>query len=249
MLYDNLSDILKHTHALGFIEIVKVFGEEDKTKLEAMSKEKTVIFTGELNDAIPELDEHTVGLGRMGILDGYVKFPTFKENANLIAILEEERNTPSGPTKIPTEIKFSSPNGHSSNYRFMGEAVVNNNVNVPPFKGADWKIEHEPTEKNLKDLQYFSGILSTYEGTFNVIIKNGNMSLGVGSDGNDQAVIPFASGITESMPDTFRWPLAEVISILKLQGDSKMFFDPRGLLKIEVDSGLGKYKYMLPART
>lgn len=248
MLYDNLLDILKHTHGLGFIETVKLKGENGETHLEALSQENSVIFFGKLSNSIPELDGHTVGLGRMGILNGYVNFGAFKDNQGSTAINTQSKGT----TSIPAEITFTTPEGHNSFYRFMSEAVVNNAVNVPPFKGATWDFDLVPTKKNLKDLQYFSQILGTYEGTFNVTIDNGNMILGVGTQGNDRAVIPFATNINASMPDTFRWPLLEVINVLKLSDTSKsckMKFSSKGLLCVEITSGLGEYNYYLPART
>lgn len=248
MLYDNLLDILKHTNGLGFIETVKVKGENNETHLEAISQENSVVFFGKLNDEITELNGHTVGLGRMGILQGYVNYPPFKENSGLTTI----KTQTSGTVTQPAEVNFTTPDGHNSFYRFMSQAVVDNAVNVPPFKGAAWDFELEPTKKNLKDLQYFSQILGSYEGTFNVKIDNGKMVLGVGTDGNDRSVLPFAENVTGSMPENFRWPLAEVIGILKLGETSAsctMKFSSQGLICIEVKSGLGVYNYYLPART
>ena len=78
-------DILSHTHGLGFIDMVKILGEADNTKLECMSENKNVVLYASLNDAIPEL-EGTTGLARMAVLNGYLKFPAFQDDSATITV-------------------------------------------------------------------------------------------------------------------------------------------------------------------
>ena len=35
---DTLQDIVKHTHSLGFIDLVKIVGDDKKTELDAMAE-------------------------------------------------------------------------------------------------------------------------------------------------------------------------------------------------------------------
>ena len=44
---DVFKDVLKHTHGLGIFEMVKITGEVDKTIVETVDADKTVIFKGE----------------------------------------------------------------------------------------------------------------------------------------------------------------------------------------------------------
>ena len=44
---DTLKDVLKHTHGLGIFEMVKIKGVDDKTTIETVDADKTVIVKGE----------------------------------------------------------------------------------------------------------------------------------------------------------------------------------------------------------
>ena len=41
---DVFKDVLKHTHSLGIFEMVKITGTLDKTEIETVDADKTVIF-------------------------------------------------------------------------------------------------------------------------------------------------------------------------------------------------------------
>ena len=69
---DVFKDVLKHTHGLGIFEMVKITGEVDKTVVETVDADKTVIFKGETHNPVPDFVDSTVGLSRMGVLQGYV---------------------------------------------------------------------------------------------------------------------------------------------------------------------------------
>lgn len=71
----------------------------------------------------------------------------------------------------------------------------------------------------------------------------------IGAGTNDRSVVKFAEGVSHSLKQ-WAYPLNQVLAILKLSGagDCTMSFSDMGALKIDVDSGLGKYSYILPAR-
>ena len=84
MIKDIFKDVLRPTHALGFIEMVKISGDETLTEIEAMDADKTVILKGKLHNPVADFINQTVGLSRMSVLDGYLKFPGFgDENAKV----------------------------------------------------------------------------------------------------------------------------------------------------------------------
>jgi hypothetical protein len=156
-----------------------------------------------------------------------------------------------GDEVVPTELLFSSPNGHKASYRFMSKGVVEEQIQVPPFKGAEWQVTHKPTNKNLQELAYFNNILGSYEPTFGVLIEDGNLVLSIGSQHSDSSKVPFATNVgIDSFPENIRWPLVPVLSVLKLSGtgDGTIYFSEKGALKIDINSGLGKYEYIFPAR-
>lgn len=247
MKYDNFKDILKHTHGLGFLDTVRLRGVEDSTLVEAIAEDRSVVLYGKLNHKLEDFDGKTVGLARLGILAGCVNFPAFKEAGSSITVLTQERAGES----TPSEIEFKSAAGHTANYRFMSEQAVTDKVKIPKFNGAKWDIVYKPTKKNLTDLSYFSGMLSSYEPTFSIILKGKKMSLSVGSAGGDRSLVPFSDDVSGTYISAWRWPLASVLSILKLSdgADVTMSVSAAGALKLEVTSGLGTYEYLLSAKS
>jgi len=245
-ILDNMKDIVKHTSSLGFIDMVKIVGEANDAKIEAIDADKTVVIFGSMYQPIDGLDK-TIGLSRMGILKGYIDFPPFAGDKAKVEVVTETRNG----DVMPTEIKFASGTGHVSNYRFMSEAMVSEQIKVPPFKGATWNLTVTPEKKKIAELSYFSGVLGGFEKRFIASVDaNNTLNFSVGTGPTDRTVVPFAENVTGSLKHQWSWPLAQVLSILKLSEtakDTTMYFSDMGAMKIEIDSGIGKYSYILPA--
>ena len=92
MIKDIFKDVLRHTHALGFIEMVKISGDTESTTIEAMDADKTVILKGKLHNPVADFVDQTVGLSRMSVLDGYLKFPGFGDEGSNVSVETQERN-------------------------------------------------------------------------------------------------------------------------------------------------------------
>ena len=181
------------------------------------------------------------------ILNGYLGFGPFTEDGAAISIKTETR--PTGD--LPAEVVFKSKNGHSAAYRFMGADIAQEQIQVPPFKGATWDVVITPTQSALKDLNAMSGILSAFEAVFTVKTVGDNLEFHIGEGAADRSKLVFASDISGTLTHAWSWPLAQVLAILKLQSTSKscvMKFSDQGALMISIDSGLGEYEYILPAR-
>jgi hypothetical protein len=244
MLFSNLKEILKYTHGLGFIEVVKIEGSEEGTKVYGISNEKTVVLKGTLKTPMDELAGTTVGLGRMQILNGYLKFPAFVEDPSCVSVQYQDKED----VKVPVGLLFKTK--HEAKYRFMSDAVVKNTVHIPEMRDITWDISFAPNKNTLSDLRYFSQTLGSFESTFNVITERKELKLSIGSTTGDQSVIPFASDIVGNIPSNFSWPLNEVITILKLCNEENCIisFSSAGGMQICIDSGMGTYVYVLPAR-
>ena len=133
----------------------------------------------------------------------------------------------------------------------MSEQMANEQIRVPPFKGATWEVVVEPTKGKIDELVYFSGVLGGFESTFTVSTNKGSLHFSIGNGPTNRHSFVFAKDVTGTLKHQWSWPLAQVLSILKLSASSetKMYFSDMGALKIDVDSGLGKYSYILPARS
>jgi hypothetical protein len=247
MLSEVLTDILDHTHGLGFIEVLKITKDAaNKTKLEAMHHMRAVVMYGELKTPLSEITD-TIGLSRMAVLQGYLKFPPFTADKATIEIISQQR----AGVDTPTEIQFTSPDGHEANYRFMHKDAVDSEIKVPTFKGATWDVTVVPTAENLKELSYFNGVLGAYEPTFLAKTDGTELNLYIGSGPTDRATVPFAKGVSGSLAGKFSFPLIETLAILKLAAKADnctMSFSDKGVLRILLSTAVCNYEFIIPAK-
>lgn len=244
-ILDALKDIVKHTHSLGFIEMVKLIGSPTEAKIEAIDADKSVVIFGNIYQPITGI-ETTVGLSRISVLKGYIDFPGFASASASINIVNEMRAT----IITPTEIQFNSGSGHTANYRFMSETMINEQVKVPPFKGATWNVSISPEKKKIAELAYFQGVLGGFEKRFTVSTDKNTLNFHVGTGPTDRTTVPFANNISGELKHQWSWPLTQVLSILKLSDTASlttMNISDMGALKIDIDSGIARYGYILPA--
>lgn len=246
MLSKTLRNILDHTHGLGFIDMVKITTNDVETVFEAMDSSRSVVMYGKLHNPVSEL-EGVVGLARMSVLNGYLKFPPFQDESAKVEVVTETR----GGKYIPSEVKFSAAGGHKSNYRFMSAELVEEQIKVPVFRGTTWDVTVAPNEGNIKDLSYFSSILGSFEQIFVAETVDGDLVLKIGTGSNDRTNVPFARGVNGTLGGRWGWPINETLAILRLavrSEDCVMCFSEKGALKIEFSNEEGKFEYILPAK-
>jgi hypothetical protein len=244
---DTMKDILRHTHDLGIFEMVKIKGTAEATEVETVDADKTVIFKGEMNNPVVDFVDATVGLSRMGVLKGYLQYPDFENETATVKVVTQERN---GET-VPTEVEFVSENGTDAHYRFMLADVINQQLKDIKFKGAEFDVNIEPSQKMMKDLTYFNTILAAYEANFMPKTEDGALYFHVGDGGSDRTKILIDNNVDGEINTEWKWSLDVVLKILRLGDNSNlvMSFNNQGLLQIKVDSGMGVYTYLLPARS
>ena len=244
---DTFKDIIRHTHDLGIYEMVKIKGTTEATEIETVDADKTVILKGSMNNPVVDFVDATVGLSRMGVLKGYLQYPDFDDENATVAVKTQDRN---GDT-VPTEVEFVSANGTDAHYRFMLADVINQQLKDIKFKGAEFDINIEPSQKMMKDLTYFNTVLAAYEANFSPKTEGGALYSHVGDGGSDRTKILIDNNVEGEITTDWKWPLDVVLKILRLGDNSSlvMSFNNQGLLQIKVDSGMGVYTYLLPARS
>lgn len=241
---DVLKDFLRHTHSLGLFEMVKITGTTSETIVETVDPEKTVIFKGSTINPVADFAGNTIGLSRMSVLDGFLK--VFDSEDDTVKVATQERN---GNT-VPTEVDFGRTDGTNANYRFMLADVINQQLKEIKFKGADYDINIVPSQKNLKDLTQFNSILGAFESTFSPRTEDGKLYFYIGDNGGDRTKILVSEAPGGTLTHEFKWPLDIVLKILRLGDNANivMSFNAKGLLQIKIDSGIGEYTYLLPAK-
>ena len=239
---DILQDIVAHTHALGFLSLVKVSNDEG-TAIDSMAEDRSVILSAETHSPVSEF-EGTFGMPNLDKLSLHLKNPEYKDNAK-IDVVKAERN---GET-VPTHIHFENAAGDFQNdYRFMNQAIIEEKLKTVKFKGAQWQVEFAPSVASIARMKLMSAAHSE-EPTFNVSAKDGNLVFAFGDVNTHAGEFVFEHNVEGTLAHTWAWPVAQVQSILNLDGDIKMSISDQGAMMISVDSGMAKYDYILPAQS
>ena len=239
---DILQDVVAHTHALGFLSLVKVTNE-DGTQIDSMAEDRSVILTASTANTVAEF-KGTFGMPNLDKLALHLKNPEYQKDAK-IDVIEAERN---GET-IPTHIHFENAVGDFENdYRFMNKAIIEEKLKTVKFKGATWEVTVQPSMASIARMKLMSAAHSE-EPTFNVKTVDGNLVFSFGDASTHAGEFVFQHAIEGTLQHTWSWPVAQVQAILGLDGDATMSISDQGAMKISVNSGMATYDYILPAQS
>ena len=100
-MIDILKDIVKHTHGLGFLDLVKISGNDSETTIDSMAEDRSVILQGSFHKPQAEMSG-TFGMPQLNKLDIHLKCPEYKDKAN-INVITGTRNGAETPTGIHFE--------------------------------------------------------------------------------------------------------------------------------------------------
>ena len=239
---DILQDVVAHTHALGFLSLVKV-NAETETAIDAMAEDRSVILTATTHNPVSEFIG-TFGMPNLDKLSLHLKNPEYKDNAKL-EVVQADRN---GET-VPTHIHFENASGDFENdYRFMNKAIIEEKLKTVKFKGATWDVTVQPSVASIARMKLMSAAHSE-EPVFNVKATEGNLVFSFGDASTHAGEFVFQHGVENTLAHTWSWPVAQVQAILGLDGDATMSISDQGAMMITVDSGMVKYDYILPAQS
>jgi hypothetical protein len=242
---DILQDIVSHTYSLGFLNIVKVTGTEDKTQIDSMADDRTVIMFAETSFAQPDMIG-VFGMPQMNKLKYLLDCPEYKEEAKL-EIVKGDRN---GET-IPIGIHFENKTGDFKNdYRFMNTDVINEKLKTVKFRGVKWDVEVEPTLSSVQRFA-FQAAANNEHTTFLAKTDGDKLKFTFGDAASHGGEFVFATDVTGKLTKGWTWPVAPVLAILKASdvNNTKMSLSNEGALQITLDSGIATYKYIVPAQT
>jgi hypothetical protein len=239
---DILQDVVAHTHALGFLTLVKVSNDEGTT-IDAMAEDRSVILTAEAHTTVAEFTG-TFGMPNLDKLALHLKNPEYQKDAK-IDVVSAERNG----EVVPTHIHFENTTGDFENdYRFMNKAIIEEKLKTVKFKGATWDVTVQPSVASIARMKLMSAAHSE-EPVFNVKATEGNLVFSFGDASTHAGEFVFQHGVEGKLQHTWSWPVAQVQAILNLDGDVTMSISDQGAMKIAVDSGMVKYDYILPAQS
>lgn len=241
---DILQDIVGHTHNLGFLNVVKITGDDKKTLIDSMADDRSVIMTGETADPNPEMIG-VFGMPQLNKLKYLLDCPEYKDDASTIEAVTAERN---GDT-IPVGLHFENPTGDFKNdYRFMSTEIINEKLKTMKFKGVKWDVSVSPTVQAIQRFA-FQASANSENTTFIAKTDSGNLKFVFGDASTHGGEFIFASGVTGNLNKAWTWPVASVLAILKIAdaNNATVSFSNEGAMQVTLDSGIANYKYIIPA--
>ena len=239
-----LQDIVAHTNKLGFLNIVKVTGTDEKTLIDSMADDRSVIMYAET--AVPYADMvGTYGMPQLEKLRYLLDGKEYQEDAKIEVVTAVRNNE-----TIPVGLHFENKDGDFKNdYRFMNQDIINEKLKTVKFRGAKWDVEVSPTVSAIQRFQFQAGA-NTEHTTFLVKTDGDKLKFIFGDISSHGGEFVFAQGITGKLSKAWTWPVAAVLSILKIadaNNTTMSFSNDSGALQITLDSGVAVYKYILPA--
>lgn len=242
---DILQDIVSHTHNLGFLNIVKITGTDETTKIDSMADDRTVVMFGETANPQPEMIG-VFGMPQLNKLKYNLECPEYKEDAT-IELMTADRN---GET-IPIGLHFENKAGDFKNdYRFMNTEIINEKLKTTKFRGVKWDVEVNPTMSSVQRFS-FQAAANSEHATFLAKTDGDKLKFTFGDASSHGGEFIFATGVTGILNKSWTWPVAPVLGILKIAdvNNTTMSLSNEGALQITLDSGLATYKYIIPAQT
>lgn len=240
---DALLDIVKHTHGLGCIDLVKVVGDQSSTAITALAEDRSVILDAKFHNPIPEF-VGTFGMPNLSKLNIILNIPEYREDAKITITKQADSNG----EMIPSGIDFENNHGDfKNNYRFMLANVVNDKLKTVITRvKLTYTVEVEPSVASIQKLR-FQSQANSEENSFTAKVHKNNLEFHFGDKSSHAGDFVFYPGVTGVLSKNHQWPIVAFNSILAFPGNKSVRFSDQGASQISVDSGLALYTYTIPA--
>lgn len=240
---DFLKDVIQYMHGLGDVELVKVSGTAQETKVSAVADDKSVIVSGVFKNTVPDATG-TFGMPNLAKLKTILSCSEEYGEKSLVSVVREVRDG----EDVATTIHFESENSDFVNdYRLMAKNIVDNKVKNVSFKGAAWNVEFEPSVQNIIRLKKQAAINSE-EPYFATKVENNDLKIYFGDHSTHSGNFVFQPDVNGTMTKTWNWPVKAFLAIMDMPGTKTVKISDQGATEITVDSGLAVYSYILPAQ-
>jgi hypothetical protein len=237
---DYLLDLVEHTHDLGFIDLIKITGDTEKTSIVGIAEDLSVVVFGEFKNPVPEF-VGTFGMPNLSKLKILLNLQEYRENAKL-SLTKRTTGEPDG-------VNFENATGDfKNNYRFMAAEIVSDKLKTPKFAGVNWHIEFEPAVASIMRLK-MQAQANAEEPNFQAKTEDGHLKFFFGDHSTHAGNFVFQHDVGGTLKRAWSWPASQFISILGLTGDKTVRISDDGAAKITVDSGIAVYNYILPAQS
>jgi hypothetical protein len=240
---DFLQDLIQNTHGLGVVDLVKITGTAQETRVDAIAEDRSVVISGVYKTVEPEV-VGIFGMPNLGKLKTILGFEEYNKEATIL-VQRENRNGEDVATAIHFETKDQD---FINDYRLMTQEIVENKIKKASFKGVTWNVEFEPNVASILRLKK-QAQANSEELNFSTKVENGNLKIYFGDHSTHSGNFVFQANVTGRLNSTWQWPVKVFLSILDLPGDKCVRISDSGATEITVDTGLANYSYIIPAQS
>jgi hypothetical protein len=239
---DNLLDLIQHTNALGFIDLIKVNGTDKETSINAIADDRTVIVSGKFKNVNDEF-KGVFGMPNLAKLKTILGFNDYDATAT-ISMTRQDRDG----EQVPATIHFETADKSFVNdYRLMSQAIVEEKIKPVKFAGASWNVNFAPKVANIQRLKK-QAQANNEELNFSVKQDGNNIKIHFGDPSTHSGNFIFESNVTGTLSRTWSWPVKQFLALMDLPGDKTVYISDQGVMRVTVDSGVADYEYLLPAQ-
>lgn len=239
---DILQDIVSHTHALGNLDLLKITTDNKTTEIESLAEDRSVILKATTHKRVDEF-EGVFGMTNLSKLQLHLKNPEYREKAKIDVISD----TKDGVT-YPSYMHFENERGDFQNdFRFMNQQIIDSKLKSVKFKGVTWHLDFMPTAAAIGRLKLMTSV-HTEEPHVTLSTDGNGLSFSFGDAASHAGSYVFNHDNNNQLTREWAYPVAQMQSILNLDGDIVMKVSDEGAMQITIDSGLAMYNYILPAQ-
>lgn len=241
---DYIKDLTTNVVSTGFFDKIKISADDKEIKVEALEKGKEVILKGKFNEPIADL-KGEFGLSNLSLLQTITSDPEFSSTDSTMTVEYETKNA----ERIPSEISYQNKSKSHINYRFMSKQLI---PDQPTFTEPKWDLVITPTRANTQQFSWVANGLAVYEQFFipKVIDNELRFFIGDNTASTQRGGVVFATNIKQSFSCDYKWKIQQIQAILKIGDncDCEMALSSKGAIQITLNTGIGTYKYIFPAK-
>jgi hypothetical protein len=238
-------DIIDHLLIINGIEWVRIEGASTSCVLKTLNKDKTVIVKVVLDESIEEMIG-VFGIYDIAHLNKILRAPGFDTTASSAKFIDSESGVESYGGGY---LQFDNGAGQIYDKSVVGKLHANERLKVPPLKPLQFDIEFTPDKVGIALLKYWSRALREFDGD-NVVFANESGDVvcryHFGGGLKHQFIFKKSAGVLFQKEWKFSTePILAVLSLYPMSKSVSISFCELGLMKIDVDSGLAKYRYLI----
>lgn len=225
---DVLKDILTNMTKLGEIQQVKFTEQDDgKLSIEGLSDSRTIIMKAETKESVDQFQ------GVFGMLD-FKPFLTFLDLNDKFEIVNEDDNT----RKLKNGRRDCS---------FVSKKHIENLVKHVALKNVDMDIEIDSKDFKTDAVVKLMSDFSAYNKLkFKMIDDEFVAEFGAENETISKYSETLSSAKGE-LTNELVFPLTVIRGVLSLNGETKIKMSSKGLMHVNVDTGVVNYNFYIPA--